>query len=946
VFEQLSFDRYLIRLRFTAEARFPHFLHGGVVHGLLCSLFEHRTISDGVIPSVPESGRTRYRSGEPYHFGVTLVGDDRKSLQTIEKRLPKIGASGVVAGSVVLGGNFEVEAVESLPAVDLEAEALALGGDAFELLFVSPLRLDRPAENVAAGAAFVDRKYFSLDHFLDRLWRRLFRLRHGRWPSQEERTQSIPRLPGTAVADPSRMLWIELPTPQRKRTLGGCLGRVEAEGIPEEWRRPLVLGRHLHAGSAIHFGFGSYVLGTNLGTKPGTLETPARSIYQCLAERERLERALDHIADQSVAGGVDGVSPARFRDEREQRLSALLGAVEANRVTASPLLGIPTRRDERRKIRPLAIPTVGDRVLQRAAIEVLGPAVDTLFEDCSFAYRKGYSRAGAARAIQQAYRDGFRMVLDADITAFFEEVRWDRLFDMIAALFPGEPLNELLRAWVKAPVHFEGLRLSRSSGLPQGAPISPLLANLYLDELDDEVLGEEFRLVRFADDFVVLCRDLDAAQQARATVESALAELGLRLNEGETAFRSLDDGMSYLGYLFCRNLVLEPLREQGHEAISIPAATSLQVPARSWLAQVPLDRVRAVLDRHAGRDQRIEAIPIGEGRLERRALYVVSPQARLHLREGTLVVDDGSADKYSVPVRQLSHVVFLGRSRVTIPLLLSLDAHGVPSYFCQPTGTLRARWEPHAPDWPLWLKQARCLEAPGLRLTFAREIVEAKLRNQATLLVRHDLDVDESAPQRIRTLAEGAAIAGSLDEVRGFEGAGAKEFFAALRAKLGPDWGFLRRQHRPPPDPINALLSFLYSMLHHHVSTAVITAGFNPRLGLFHESRGAHHALASDLQEEFRFLSESTLLSLVRRREIGMDDFRLQPGARYPVLLKTEPRKQVITAFEHRILGEVCLDEDRSERPWREHIDRQAKRLRQWIADPSAEMYRSIRAPG
>jgi group II intron reverse transcriptase/maturase len=432
--DDLPFSRHVVRLRFTRPARFAHFLHGVVVHGLLGHALRDRELPAGLVPAAPESGRVAYDAGDAYHLALTLAGEARSQLGVIARELKRIGASRPSAGP--LGGNYEVEGVETLPPVDVETEAATLAtgvGGSVAIRFVSPLRLERPADLADDGGSYL------------------------------------------APASPS-------PT------------------------------------SSIASGAGS-------------------------------------------SSGVDGVSPARFRDERETRIPALAGAVRRGEATASPLLGLPVRREDRRKVRPLAIPTVGDRVLQRAAAELLAGAVDTLFEDCSFAYRKGYSRAGAARAIQKAYRDGFRIVLDADISAFFEEVRWDRLFGLLEALFPGEPLLDLVREWVTAPVHFEGLRLRRNRGLPQGAPVSPLLANLYLDELDDEVLGEDFRLVRYADDFVVLCRDVESAERARDTVEESLAELGLELNEDETA-----------------------------------------VPKRSWLAQVPLDRIRGVLaERRSGR---------------------------------------------------------------------------------------------------------------------------------------------------------------------------------------------------------------------------------------------------------------------------------------------------------------------------------------------------------
>ena len=124
-----------------------------------------------------------------------------------------------------------------------------------------------------------------------------------------------------------------------------------------------------------------------------------------------------------------------------------------------------------------------------------------------YAYRRGFSRQGAARAIEQAYAEGYRYVLDADIRAFFDRVDWTILFAKLEALYPDEPLVELLRAWIEAPVLFDGRHIERHCGLPQGSPVSPLLANLYLDTFDEELLDQDFRLVRFADDFVVLAKD-------------------------------------------------------------------------------------------------------------------------------------------------------------------------------------------------------------------------------------------------------------------------------------------------------------------------------------------------------------------------------------------------------------------------------------------------------
>src|SRR5204863_2671706 len=251
-----------------------------------------------------------------------------------------------------------------------------------------------------------------------------------------------------------------------------------------------------------------------------------------------------------------GHTPGDYAGIEDLFAEQTAAALRSGDYSPAPLLGFVAPKGKA-SVRPLAVPTVRDRVVQRAACALLGPSVETLLEDCSYAYRKGLSRAGAARAIERAYEDGYRYVLDADIESFFDAVEWERMFAKLEALFPFEPLVPLVEEWVKAPVIFEKSVIKRERGLPQGAPVSPLLANLFLDEFDEELLGRDYRLVRYGDDFVVLCRDLEAARRAREAARTALQHLGLTLHESKTAVRSLDEGLSYLGYLFCRSVVTD-----------------------------------------------------------------------------------------------------------------------------------------------------------------------------------------------------------------------------------------------------------------------------------------------------------------------------------------------------------------------------------------------------
>ncbi|MDX1998124.1 MAG: reverse transcriptase domain-containing protein [Thermoanaerobaculia bacterium] len=511
-----SILRLRIRLRFTATARF-HFLHGGVIHGLLArALGEH--LPETVIPFCPESGRVVFEADDGYHLGLTLVGEARSLLPRLTAGLAEVGGARAAASGapVTLGGNFVLESVDELSEIsegEIEAAAMAASRrESITVRFLSPLRLKLPNDGGVVGT-----DGFPAELFLERLGQRLGFLATGRFPYREE----LPAIPTGVSATPRSLLWIDLPLKGRpearsgrpdRMTLGGVLGTVELAGLSPEWHRLLALGRFLHAGASTGYGLGRYSIEETLPAS-AELFLPARSLLERAAEPAALEAALEHLRSRSDAAGGDGVTPEELADAGDPALEALSAELLAGTYQPPPLQGFVLERPDG-KLRPLAVPTVRDRVAQRAAGQTLAAGIDTLLEDCSYAYRKGFSRSGAARAIQKAYEDGYRTVLDADIAAFFDSVDLDRLLGKLRALYPFEPIVELIDAWLHVPVLFDGKRLERDRGVPQGSPISPLLANLYLDEFDEEILGQGYRLVRSGERFVVLCRDAEAAREA------------------------------------------------------------------------------------------------------------------------------------------------------------------------------------------------------------------------------------------------------------------------------------------------------------------------------------------------------------------------------------------------------------------------------------------------
>lgn len=914
-FSSPAFDRYSIVHRIT-RAIDLRFHHGFAIHHLLTQALDHHP-GRYVLPFVHEMGKTHYEPGDLYRWELTLIGSKRPLAGPIERSLrqgcPK--SAGRMGRGTTLAESVELVRFDKRPAPDRDRELEPLRSfDTLRLRFLSPLLHEREHPTRS------DQRYFDVHHFEASFFLRKLALRLA-WLDRREPALETPGDPTGATADASRMLWLLVPSGEGGGRVGhplrGLIGEVDLRGVPEPWLPVLVAGQYLRsAGQKQNFGFNVYSIA---GIPSRVVRRPAVYLLKQFAQLERLEQAFEHVRSRSEAAGVDRVSPAAFGKQRLRRLRALSSSLLDGTYKPSPLLGVLAKK-KGGGTRALSIPTVTDRVAQRAALELLQPAVETLFEDCSHAYRRDFSRHGAAEEIQRAARDGFEFILDADITAFFDQVDRDRLFQKWEALFPGEPLNQLMQSWVEAPVIYRGKRLRRYRGLPQGSPISPLLANLYLDELDEELLGDNYRLIRYADDFVVCCRSLEEVHRAQDDVRRTLARLGLRLNPRKTAIRELAHGFDFLGFRF-----------EGTEFEDLSARAE-RIP-EVWLDAAPLEEIHQIVQSGVEKELRdIQVVPLrataARPESTGRPLYVSHPAASLRLRDDRLDISVESAS-FSYPIRDLSHVVFLGRVRATVPLILRLHRHGIPCFMCRADGRIETVFDPFQPAWPLWMAQADCARDAERKLVFAQAVVSARLHNLAVTLVRLRFPEARTSAAKIRDLERSTRASQSLEALRGFEGHGASVFLAAWRKSLSGFWSFSRRSRQPPRDPFNALLSFVYTLLFNHAVTAVLAAGLNPRIGLYHEGRGRHEALASDLIEEFRHLAERLVSQLIRKHEVRPEHFSASVSE--VPLLTVQGRNRVIDSFEAMMGRQVSHPREEGVLSYAEILAKQARALREFV---------------
>ena len=532
-------------------------------------------------------------------------------------------------------------------------------------------------------------------------------------------------------------------------------------------------------------------------------------------------------------------------------------------------------------LRPLAVPPFFDRVLQRAVAQIINPALESSQYRHSYGYRAGRSRMNARDAVQAASRQGYQWVYESDIADFFDSVDRGRLEVRLRALYGEDPMVDLLLDWMGQPVEYQGQTIARKAGLPQGSPLSPAMANLMLDDFDGdmEVLG--FKLIRFADDFVVLCKSRGQAESASRAAAASLAEHGLGLNPDKSRISASADGFRYLGYLFVNDLAVDV---SGHKS---ETQVKPEIPPNSWLARLagrtplPVDGVE--ISRHSGMDRRnpdcmdapnprhpwslgsgvpcrndevtlnsTALPPEGEGAKPAKIgamddlgqmLCITGERATLSTHAGRLRVERGEQTLHDLPWRNLQAVVLFGSHTLTTPALQAALKQAVPVHFAGAVGGYRGvLWtgRPAEPGCGLWLKQAN--------------------------------------------------------------------LFA---------------------DPANALLSFGYTLLNGYVETLLHADGLLPWLGFYHQAHGRHATLASDLMEPFRHLVERTVLSAVQRHELKAQDFFI--AANGACMMQKEARRvffaQLLDRFNTPL---AAYGEDVALTPV-QHIHRQNLSLTGWL---------------
>lgn len=829
-----------LRFRVTERiTRLPHY-QGALWNAFFRDLLKvfvskNRSMADlGVSVHPFETGVTEYRKNEPLHLGLSFSqgllpgmadmirgfntlpparGHFHPGRLTLEAAVCRVSGmdlvkplSGGTNPEDVLSQGLAVPVCRDL--IKSEAEKLRTC-KCITLRFHGPLRFKSPAGyRKKTGFTYLDPRFFHDDPghvswFLNQLG------------SDSEQSE-------LKVAD-ATLIWLDNKYGEKRTTLGGLMGSITFDGpVSEREAQCLAAGQYEGIGKNRSFGLGFYILAAEGFTPEAALYRRGKTLVERAVTVETLLGALENLPHSTP--GPDGLTRKDLKRAGEPYLQALKDQLAGGTFVQGDIRKYRMEKKDGgfREIHAFNYPA---RLAHKALADYLAPVAEKLLSDSSYAFRKGLNRKGAVKALKKHFDAGYDRGFKADITRFFESVDIRVMAELLGALFLFDDLPGRIAAFL------EDAGKSGVRGIAQGSPLSPVLSNIYLDRFDKAMEQKGFRLVRYCDDFVVLFSGKDLPEENMDTVKTVLVQLGLSIREEKTTAVNRKTPFRFLGYEVTAGEFRETEKQE-------------DPTEENWLPVF--------------RDDWTEGWPV----------YLSSICRGAFSNGPMLVVNREKDEKEEINWNRVSRIVVVGRASFSGGVAYRALMEGIPMTFIDVTGRTQGHLLPSS-----YLRhsvstlQEKAVLCEDFCLSFAREIVAAKIHNSRIVLKRNSVDLPS-----LKEIEGKADTAGSIETLMGFEGSAAALYFREFKNLTDP-FEFEKRVYHPPDNPVNAMLSFGYTLLYNRLASVLQDKGFNPFLGFMHQARGRHFALASDLMEELRHVPERIVLTLIHRKEVKPSDF-------------------------------------------------------------------------
>jgi RNA-directed DNA polymerase len=274
------------------------------------------------------------------------------------------------------------------------------------------------------------------------------------------------------------------------------------------------------------------------------------SLYDKVYDVANLGLAWYDVAENKGSHGTDGQTIAEFEKNMDYHVRVIHNELREKTYCPQPVRRVFIPKADGSQ-RPLGIPCVRDRLVQQSLRRVIEPIFEEKFLDCSYGFRPGRDCHMAIDKVTQHLEEGYQWVIDADLRAYFDTIPHDKLIDQVWEEISDSSVLKLIRKFLESGVLHGGTYEATVEGVPQGGVISPLLANIYLHPFDEEMMKRGHKYVRYADDFVILCKSRKGAERVCESMRNFMEKnLGLKVHPTKTRVVHIDESFDFLGYTF------------------------------------------------------------------------------------------------------------------------------------------------------------------------------------------------------------------------------------------------------------------------------------------------------------------------------------------------------------------------------------------------------------
>lgn len=569
------------------------------------------------------------------------------------------------------------------------------------------------------------------------------------------------------------------------------------------------------------------------------------------------------------------------------------------------------------KTRMITQLNLSDKWVHRIVQDILSNALEPLLPAGCIGYRKGMGPVDAALLIQGWLKEGYSHYVQTDITDYFPSVDRSRLESLVEST-AGKELARIIHFLLSAEANDSENNPVTVKGLPLGFPISPVLSNLYLMDLDKSMESRGRPYLRFSDDIFVMGTGPEQLREDHAFLKEAITPLGLRLKGKKTHFRSVKGGITYLGHIIRKDRIFHKIpapgtgkRTSSEKEKALPSLPSAEPDPVVRAVEASLLHLSSAEDQKANigetlicfndnHDEVHEKLNPGF-RVFMRTLYLSGFDVFVRIQNQNAVLKS-KKHEIRVPLKKIDQVIVMGRVPMTTAFLVTCLARRIPVVFLSHKGGYMGRLSAegilHS---NLLVDQFEQMKDSVFQLNTARRMVHGKMHSQASFLLSRRNKDREVLLKAWAIKAESKKLenANTIDQLMGHEGHSAHLYFKAFSLLFKGELVFTGRRRRPPPDPVNSMLSFGYTLLYNDIHTILLAHGLHSGFGFLHGCRPGRPNLVLDLIEELRApVIDRMVLRLANTNVLKADDFDRPHGPGGPCYLKHEPRKRFIREYE------------------------------------------------